>query len=367
MWTRRNCGQRFLSRIVTILRSVLPCRMGFIFPPAAYKVSGTGLCAGLPEQETPEREEAMYKLFSQGAFPDLLRQPFSLQLADKSGNTIVLDVLPDVLGVGMDSDWIRTPLAATTAQRVADLFNASLITRKLSDAIWAACDKIAPIPEQWYNVDGGRKMLLTSSFMIHNAAIQKALAGTGYTKVSGTKKDVVLTPQLAAKPQATAIYGWQQLSGKPIQGLYLGHAIPYSDYSHGIRLIAKDCIVNGQPMLFADVLSSKTLCGLVSDEGPSSVSRYSTGSGGGMPGTGGKPPLGSPDNPIPIDQLPNASPPWVRPPAPGGTVVIPSPPMAKGQQENSSGGGAVLLAGIAIFAGIKIFGLLRLDGRKHPC
>ena len=43
------------------------------------------------------------------------------------------------------------------------------------------------------------------------------------TLVAGGKKDVVLTPQLAAKPGKVAIYGWHRVNGVAIQPLYLGH------------------------------------------------------------------------------------------------------------------------------------------------
>ena len=33
---------------------------------------------------------------------------------------VVLDVLPDVLGIGGDEDWIRMPMRPATAQRIAD-------------------------------------------------------------------------------------------------------------------------------------------------------------------------------------------------------------------------------------------------------
>ncbi len=309
--------------------------MTFSIPINAQGKGGTALVAQLPEQPGAAREEAIYQLFANGAIPMLLRFPFDLTLSD-GANTITLEVLPDVLGVGMDDDWVRMPMAAPTAQRIADYYNASLITRKLSDAIWAACSEIAPIPEAWYNVDGGHKMLVTSSFAIHNAAIQKALIGTGYTKVSGTKKDVVLTPQLLANPGKVAIYGWHKLDGKPIQGLNAKtHEYTYVDYSHGIRLIAQDCLVNGAPAKFSDVLKDPVLSKLVSDEGPSTFARYRTD----YPGTSGG---SNPPPTIPTGENPPATKPPGTTTAPGGRPPAPSPPLPVAK--DGGGGAAVVIA-----------------------
>jgi len=65
-----------------------------------------------------------------------------------------------------------------------------------------------------------------------------------------------------------AIYGWHYPGGKPIQPLYVGHWDRYVDYSHGIRLVAGEMIIDGQTHRVSDVLKDTLLCGLVSDEGP---------------------------------------------------------------------------------------------------
>jgi hypothetical protein len=55
--------------------------------------------------------------------------------------------------------------------------------------------------------------------------------------------------------------------GRPIQGLYAGHVDWYVDYSHGIRLMSNEVMVDNQPMLTAEVLKDPDLCGLLSNEG----------------------------------------------------------------------------------------------------
>ncbi len=54
--------------------------------------------------------------------------------------------------------------------------------------------------------------------------------------------------------------------GKPIQPVYTGHVDWYVDYSHGVRLINNNILINNVPMLFSDVLKDPVLYKLFSDE-----------------------------------------------------------------------------------------------------
>ena len=73
-----------------------------------------------------------------------------------------------------------------------------------------------------------------------------------------------------------AIYGWHQLNGTPIQPLTTVHVDWYVDYSHGIRLVKRQMIVDGQPRDLWDVLKDPDLYLLVSDEGQIAVPHYPT-------------------------------------------------------------------------------------------
>ena len=81
-------------------------------------------------------------------------------------------------------------------------------------------------------------------------------------------KRQVISNRLKEKPNKVAIYGWHKLDGKPIQPLYPGHADWYADYSHGVRLVKNECVVDGKKMKVADVLKDAELSVLLSDEGP---------------------------------------------------------------------------------------------------
>ena len=62
------------------------------------------------------------------------------------------------------------------------------------------------------------------------------------------------------------IYGWHKKDGKPIQPVYSGHIDWYVDYSHGIRLINNQVLIDGNPYLLTEVLKDPVLYRLFSDE-----------------------------------------------------------------------------------------------------
>ncbi|HNM47260.1 MAG TPA: hypothetical protein PKH51_09605, partial [Candidatus Sumerlaeota bacterium] len=86
--------------------------------------------------------------------------------------------------------------------------------------------------------------------------------------------DVVITNRLLEKTHRVAIYGWRKMDNQPIQPLTIVHVDWYVDYSHGIRLIQRQVMVNGKPMLIDEVLSDPHLHVLLSDEGQMKITRY---------------------------------------------------------------------------------------------
>jgi hypothetical protein len=108
-----------------------------------------------------------------------------------------------------------------------------------------------------------------ATFVEHNSIIEQQLNGrTPGQLVAGDKKDIVITNKLKEKPNKVAIYGWHKLDGKAIQPLYAGHGDFYADYSHGVRLVKNECLVDGKPTTIAAVLKDPQLSVLLSDEGP---------------------------------------------------------------------------------------------------
>jgi hypothetical protein len=94
---------------------------------------------------------------------------------------------------------------------------------------------------------------------------------------AGIKKDVVVTNRLVERPDHVAIYGWHRLDGTPIQPLTTVHVNWYVDYSHGIRLVKRTVLVDGNPRDIRDVLADPVLHPLLSDEGPIAKPYYERG------------------------------------------------------------------------------------------
>lgn len=223
----------------------------------------------------PTREANILKEFMSGNIPDFLRKfvPITITLGNDS---ITYLVMSDILSIGNDADYIRMPMNPHTAQTIADKYDCTLPTKKMVDDIWAnAVYKLEPLP--WgppYDAD----MLASHRVLTQNQKIQAQLVDKDITKlISGHKKDVILDNALSPHNpnKRVCIYGWIQANGKAIQGVNpVSHEDTYEDYSHGIRMIANDVIVNGNVMRMQDVFSDPKLAGLVSSEGVLTFTRY---------------------------------------------------------------------------------------------
>ena len=217
-----------------------------------------------------EREEEIFKAVSSGNIPDFLRYTVTLkgEFEDLEGvrHRIEYEVMPDYLAIGSDDDYCRIPMNPRTAQRIADLFGASLLTAKLSDHIYAIAEvKLAP----FNYIPVGNANELVTKFAEHNAQIEKQMAEAGGRNgqlVAGIKKDVIISSRLAERNDRVVIYGWHKTDGNPIQPVYSGHVWWYVDYSHGIRLMNDQVLVDGHPRLMSELLKDPVLFRLFSNE-----------------------------------------------------------------------------------------------------
>jgi len=179
---------------------------------------------------------------------------------------VVFEVMPDYVSIGSDEDFCRIPMNPRTAQRLADLFGTSLLTAMLSDEIYDRAEvKLAP----FNYVPVGNANELVQKFVEHNEQIERQLSEVGGRHgqlVAGIKKDVILSVRIAERPDRVVIYGWHKSDGKPIQPVYSGHVWWYVDYSHGIRFINNQVIINGKPALFTDILKDPVLYKIFSNE-----------------------------------------------------------------------------------------------------
>ena len=181
----------------------------------------------------------------------------------------------DYLAIGSDDDFIRMPMTSAAAQRIADLVDASLPTRKLVDVIYREAE--AKLPPSW--IDGGPTEGTLSDFIHHQKTLEQKRVARGFplgVLTAGDKKDIVLTPRMVDKPGRVAIYGWHRKEGDPIQPLSCVHSCRYADYSHGVRLIAQAMTIDGKPFRVSDVLVDPERADLLSDEGPLPEVAYPT-------------------------------------------------------------------------------------------
>lgn len=189
-------------------------------------------------------------------------------------------VASDYFAIGTPDDFIRLPLTPLAAQRIANSKAMLLPTRKMVDDIWRASSKLAPqpmVPNKGANL---------VQYRDHSRAIDEQLNSSGVSPlntnapIAGTKKDIVISN--IWKPGKVVIYGWHQLNGSPIQGKSNIHGDFYVDYSHGLRLVAPNMEVDGQPMSTEEVLKNPAYAGVLSDEGP--LKRVTYPAGGGLAG-----------------------------------------------------------------------------------
>lgn len=256
-------------------RFQLAATVGPIPPRAQGVPTGSQFIAEVAGFALTQRESRVMAEILGGNVPGFLRifLPVSVSAVINGTPTdATYYVTPDYLCIGRNADFVRIPMTPLIAQPIADAFECLLPTRKMVDDIYdQATVKLAPAPISPATVD----ITLATTFYRHHQMIEEQRAGQPLgALIGGIKKDVVITPLLASNPDRVAIYGWHQLNGVPIQPLYLGHVDWYVDYSHGIRLVRQQMIVNGVEMSVADVLADPDLHVLLSDEGVVTNPRY---------------------------------------------------------------------------------------------
>mgnify|MGYP000957574086 CR=1 FL=1 len=232
------------------------------------------------ENMTPaQREEAILAEILAGNIPSFLRDfkeiEVSRKLKDGKTHVIKYKVMPDVLAIGSDSDFVRMPMSPLAAQTIADKFGCILPTTQMSDDIYKHAEtKLTPSPMSGGQYPNWQQRMTKNEFYTEHQRLveekcRKARHQNGML-IAGHKKDVIITNFLNSHKDSVVIYGWHDSrnGGKPIQGYGWGHEVTYADYSHGIRLIASEVEVDGEKMDIKDVLADSTLSQLLSKEGP---------------------------------------------------------------------------------------------------
>lgn len=265
-WGGQFWGPRIYSDLIEAAPTTQPTtKPSSINARAANAMGGKMFSDTIADLPPKAREAAIVAEIIGGNIPDFSRKfvPITVKVG---GHTCVIEVMSDYLAVGSDDDFVRMPMTPASATAIAKAFGCTLPTRKMVNDIYEQAEvKLEPKP-----LTEQREAVRT--FVQHNQIIEQQRVGTqpparlGQLS-AGHKKDIVITPRLKEKPNKVAIYGWQKPDGKPIQPLYVGHADYYVDYSHGVRLIKREVLVDGVARDIFDLLKNAELCGVVSDEG----------------------------------------------------------------------------------------------------
>jgi hypothetical protein len=261
----RRAYHRYISDTI-----IMPFRHLNIPARSPSAETGEAFMARIDTLQLADREEEIFKAVTSGNIPGFLRNliPLNAEFTDSAGimHRITYEVMPDYLAVGSDSDFCRIPMNPYTAQGIATLFGASLITSKLSDHIYTNA-KVKLTPFNYVPV--GNQNELVSKFEAHNTEIERQMNEAGGSTgqlVAGIKKDVILSSRIAHQPGKVVIYGWHKPGGVPIQPVYSGHIWWYVDYSHGIRLMNNQVLIDGKPYLFSNVLADPLMYKIFSNE-----------------------------------------------------------------------------------------------------
>lgn len=236
------------------------------------RVSGTDFFRTITGMDTHRRDSLAMLCLLGGNFPNFLRQLEPVTVAGahpQTGqqNSITFWVTPDYLSIGTDNDWVRMPLSPKAAQAVADSLDCFLPTATMVDEIYrAATVKLPPVPLYAFRD--------STPVLLHHHLIIEGQRQGRKGLIAGIKKDVVLTEKLSGHPNKVAIYGWHKPEGRPIQPLYTGHVDWYVDYSHGIRLVSRRLLVNGQWMDYTNVWADDGLRYLLCGAEKATVTRY---------------------------------------------------------------------------------------------
>jgi len=249
---------------------IIPVRRLNIPERDSHAETGTNFMKRISDLSLADREDEIFKAVASGNIPDFLRETITLkgEFKDRNGivHKVVYEVMPDYLAVGSDSDFCRVPMNPRTAQRLANLFGASLITSAMSDYIYSMAE-LKLVPFSYKPVGNANE--LVDKFVMHNAQIEKQFSEAGGKHgqlVAGIKKDVIISSVIAERPDRVVIYGWHKPDGNPIQPAYSGHVWWYVDYSHGIRFINNQVLLDGQPVLLTGILQDPVLFKIFSSE-----------------------------------------------------------------------------------------------------
>lgn len=223
-------------------------------------------------------------------FDRVLAGTFEAEWTDLSyvnaGKKVTLLIMEDALKI----DGVRVNVSATLQQKLADVFDASLMTALVADMAYLNAHR---------RIDPAPMPISTSvaSMTKHSTNVDARLKSLPVTEglVADPGKHWILDKKLEQMPGRACNYGWhfagssyQGITGytaasgaysinakvvKVIQPNATAHDALHSDYSQICQLISQVCWVDGVEKKFSDLLVDPNLAKLVSHQGPLKVVR----------------------------------------------------------------------------------------------
>jgi hypothetical protein len=219
------------------------------------------------------REDAIVAEVASGNVPSFLWR-WKEVVARESNPRVVFLVTPDVMAVGADDDFVRMPMDAISAQRVADRLDCLLPTARMVNLIFEKADvRLVAITKQYNWLESSRtdsgddrkiKGSATAGYLVHSRLIDDQLRGHAPGElVAGHKKEVIIAPDLPQHLDKLFFCGFHsptnRTAGNPNGFFQLGagpsiHPSNFADYAQGIRLVNPYLTIDGETQMVAEVL-----------------------------------------------------------------------------------------------------------------
>lgn len=195
---------------------------------------------------------------------------------------VKLNVMKDALKV----DGIRVNVSAEFQQKLADVFDASLLTAQVADLMYVhASKRIDPQPQPISST--------VTAMVKHSQMVDRALGNPSQPGLfAPVGKHWILDKKLESFSGRACTYGWHFVgttmrgikgysvasqfnqnfpraqSNSVIQANTCGHDIWHLDYSQICQLVSQTCWVDGVEKRFSDLVCDPELCRLVTHAGP---------------------------------------------------------------------------------------------------
>lgn len=195
------------------------------------------------------------------------------------GQTILFNIMKDALKI----DGIRVNVSAELQQKLADVFNASLLTSHIADLMFInAVHRVEPCP-----------MTISStvaSMVKHSQMVDTKVGSNPTGLVASPGKHWILDKKLDWNTSKACNYGWHfvgtnykgikghpvgskqnKLNGSPISVIQpnaCAHDMKHSDYSQICQLVSQECWIDGQSYRLSNILQDPSKCDLACAGGP---------------------------------------------------------------------------------------------------